>query len=106
MASPNELETAPKPTRITDPYAVLTGEITRDPVAHKITHEPIIVNQQELDESVEEVDPFLGLALRMGVGLKDGDFECSGNDLMNVVSGAVNICGSCLLEVREAGNIK
>ena len=72
MGRQEAIEVTPEPRRITDPHAVLPGRITRDVLAHRITHEPVSLNHQQLDGSVREVNPMLGRALRMGVGLKDG----------------------------------
>jgi hypothetical protein len=99
-------ETAPKPIRVTDPFIILTGKITYHPLAHKVTHQPVTLNHQELDASVQAVNPLFGRAVRTSIGLKKGDFECSGSDSRNTVwdNGSKALCGGCLLEVSDVDN--
>jgi hypothetical protein len=102
MARLEATEITPRPTRVTNPFVVLTGKISYELLPPRVTHQPVILNHQELDARVKEVNPLFDRAVKMGVGLKEGDFECSGSDSGNVIWAIDNIaiCGNCLLEVK------
>ena len=68
------------PRRVTDPFEVLSGRITLGSVFTAMTHEPVVVNHEELDDSRGTVNPMFGRALRSGRGLKKGSFGCGGSD--------------------------
>jgi hypothetical protein len=87
--------------KATDSNNPISGTIELTHVYTQVVHEPVIVNQQELDKSTYPWRIMYTRAEKMGRGMHVGDFECKGSDTSHHVRGNRAICENCLLYVED-----